>query len=658
LIHRDLKPGNILVDDKDHVWVADFGLALSLANDSLIDAQQASVEGTPHYMSPAVAAGEMEDTRCDIYSFGAVLYELLAGQAPYHGFSAKEVLEKIKQGPPPPLVSVNPRAAPGLVRIAEKAMARELSERYVHMRYVEADLSQGSDGRGSGKSDAGGASKGALAFRGRLWPWGWLLAGLFLLVFAGWIAMDLFSPRRPAASAPSVPAVAPSALGPLNMIRVIERPGMRDWRRAVLVNFYPVGPPLMAVGLDKGVSLVSLRGDTVAEFRTPDPYGAELKFQGPVDVNRDQVREYLLSWSVGSNVMVSVFSGVAHELKRFQTVGSIDRSKPGVVSDTGVEWARIDDLDGDGRPEVVALLASGYAGGFRGICVWDYPSGQELWRYEMAPIPSRLEIADFNGDGKRELLMGSAAVENGKQLADGTDDTNAFVYCLDSAGKLRWRTWLGDNLSKAFPEVLDLDHDGQKEILVWLSTDSEMRAKVETRDLPRVVRMDPGGGVTHRFGGTGVDLVGCIVADLDRDGRSEVLAGDNQGWLYCLNADLSVRRKTRLVEKRYDDVKLAPCAAEDLDNDGTVEIVVTAAQMQIVSGMNPGRSDGEPNQRIWHDNDLMILDPQFRRLAAHRLAEVSEGNPQGRASLADTDGDGRKEILLMADKVYVLSYTR
>ena len=96
--------------------------------------------GTVAYMSPAVAAGQAEDTRCDIYSFGAVLREMLTGRPPYVGRTVSELSIRSSTTPSEPIASVNPHAHPGLTRIAEGAMARDLRDRYATMNDVIADL--------------------------------------------------------------------------------------------------------------------------------------------------------------------------------------------------------------------------------------------------------------------------------------------------------------------------------------------------------------------------------------------------------------------------------------------------------------------------------------------------------------------------------------
>src|SRR4029077_1000109 len=93
VIHRDVKPSNLLVDAKGDVWVTDFGLARRLADPGLT--HHDSLLGTPRYMSPEQARTGSIDGRTDVYSLGATLYELLTLRPPFDGGSAAELLDQI-----------------------------------------------------------------------------------------------------------------------------------------------------------------------------------------------------------------------------------------------------------------------------------------------------------------------------------------------------------------------------------------------------------------------------------------------------------------------------------------------------------------------------------------------------------------------------------
>ena len=182
IIHRDLKPANILLGGNGRVCLADFGLARSVFNDTIVDVESRQLEGTAPYVSPAIAAGDAEDTRCDIYSFGALLYEMLTGQAPYQGRGTKEILDQILAGPPKPILSANPAADRGLVTVAETCMARELRDRYADMRDVLKDLRRVEAGQSplTKRTDITGRTPKILL--AALW-----LLGIALLASAGWM---------------------------------------------------------------------------------------------------------------------------------------------------------------------------------------------------------------------------------------------------------------------------------------------------------------------------------------------------------------------------------------------------------------------------------------------------------------------------------------
>jgi len=141
-IHRDLKPENVLLDHDGTAYLCDFGLVRSLFNETMVtpESQPHWTIGTRPYMPPEVVAGKASDTRADIYSFGAMLYEACSGQRPYNGQSTEEIFTKIKLGPPVSIREYNPGLPEGMVTIIEGAMGRELRDRYASMADVLADI--------------------------------------------------------------------------------------------------------------------------------------------------------------------------------------------------------------------------------------------------------------------------------------------------------------------------------------------------------------------------------------------------------------------------------------------------------------------------------------------------------------------------------------
>ncbi|MBQ9345971.1 MAG: Stk1 family PASTA domain-containing Ser/Thr kinase, partial [Oscillibacter sp.] len=137
IIHRDIKPQNIMVLRDGSVKVADFGIAV-LENASQTLTQQAL--GSVHYISPEQARGERTDARSDIYSAGVVLYEMLTGRLPFEGESAVSVaLQHLNSTPPNPR-SVNPDIPEQLELICMKAMAQDRLRRYSSAEFMIQDL--------------------------------------------------------------------------------------------------------------------------------------------------------------------------------------------------------------------------------------------------------------------------------------------------------------------------------------------------------------------------------------------------------------------------------------------------------------------------------------------------------------------------------------
>ena len=133
LVHRDLKPPNVMLRDNDSVALIDFGLARSL-DGSTISTQTGVLLGSPYYMSPEQAQGEALDARSDFYSLGVICYELLTGQKPYIGGTAMEVLQQHVNAPLPALPADLSRYEPFVTRL----MAKSRGERFANAAEIIA----------------------------------------------------------------------------------------------------------------------------------------------------------------------------------------------------------------------------------------------------------------------------------------------------------------------------------------------------------------------------------------------------------------------------------------------------------------------------------------------------------------------------------------
>src|SRR5262245_26082081 len=147
IIHRDIKPGNVMLTQTGQVKVMDFGIARALASGASTMTQTSAVIGTAQYLSPEQARGESVDARSDVYATGCVLYELLCGQPPFVGDSPVSVAyQHVREDAKAPSL-MNRDVSPAIDAIVLKALAKNPLNRYQSAGEMRADLQRAAAGR-------------------------------------------------------------------------------------------------------------------------------------------------------------------------------------------------------------------------------------------------------------------------------------------------------------------------------------------------------------------------------------------------------------------------------------------------------------------------------------------------------------------------------
>ncbi|MEA2269192.1 MAG: eukaryotic-like serine/threonine-protein kinase [Solirubrobacteraceae bacterium] len=198
VVHRDVKPGNLLRAEDGVLKLADFGIAKALSDESAIT-QVGSVIGTAAYLAPEQAAGEQVGPQADLYALGVVAYQLLSGRLPYEAQSLTELALKQQREVPPPLDELSPEVPPQLAVAIDRALALDPRDRYADAEEFRKALTDGA--RGVGPTEVTRALPSTEATRALRPP-----------TDATGVARPLAPPRQ--ARAPRAPRAAPATSPP------------------------------------------------------------------------------------------------------------------------------------------------------------------------------------------------------------------------------------------------------------------------------------------------------------------------------------------------------------------------------------------------------------------------------------------------------------
>lgn len=182
IVHRDIKPGNLMIDNNGTVKIGDLGIARK-ADESGVVSQKDGVSGSPHYIAPEQARGEPIDQRADIYSLGATLFHCLAGRTPYRGAGAKEVILKhIEAESPPALSEMAPETPPEICQLVARMMSPSPGNRPANAQLLGEELDSLLITFGS-REDHSPESKNTVS-------WRVALLMMALLVVVSWISSE------------------------------------------------------------------------------------------------------------------------------------------------------------------------------------------------------------------------------------------------------------------------------------------------------------------------------------------------------------------------------------------------------------------------------------------------------------------------------------
>lgn len=308
-------------------------------------------------------------------------------------------------------------------------------------------------------------------------------------------------------------------------------------------------------------------------------YAEPIGYPHVLDLESDGNLEILVPFVRNDSLFASFVDAQAQELYQIYLAKGKPRQVPSGHKpwDPQVRGIFLEDVNADGRAELITIIATRLARLPRGVWVHTLPKGKLLGKKIIGAIPSVHEsfLGDFDEDGRLEILLATGASDNGA-VAAGMDDRHSYLIAFDLGlpplvqPSVEWHVEMGDLWTQMHLFPGDLDGDGKNEFLAFKQT---LMGRPPTR--AQLWLIDPGTGHPYRENTLAESLTGIAVVNLDDDAQDEILALGVSGELTVLNDELDLVERHRIgdepVYPRRNTITILP---DDVDGDGSNEIIV------------------------------------------------------------------------------------
>jgi len=413
LVHRDVKPSNVLIDEQGNCLLTDFGISKMVGGTSKFT-QTGAIIGTPEFMSPEQILGEELDGRSDIYSLGVVLYQLATGRPPYRAETPPAVFVKHLHDPLPPPSTYNPNIPPALESVILKALARDREDRFATAREMVQAL------------------QAAI-------PLDMPMETIREQVGVSSFPTVLESVETVAEPAPPGPVVPPVQAAVAEAPAKQKLPSWMLGFGGLALGAVCIGA--VVLGIIFGPKLLSSEEEqtpvatevfTEPALSTDEPMETTAPSAAPTQ--QEEITGVVVKW---------IYNAPA-------VIWSLDTYGDGMS--TG-------DLNGDGVQDIAFGTKNGY------VIVLNGSNGQELWTYRItsdeASEPISADMVDVDDDGFLDIIAAGKG--------DASNDWRGIVYALDRDGEEIWVARSSHN------EVVDLaygdvDGDGDTDVVASAGT--------------------------------------------------------------------------------------------------------------------------------------------------------------------------------------------
>lgn len=599
LVHRDIKPSNIIMVN-GQPKLADIGLVAS--QDSTM-----SFVGTEGYI-PREGPGTPQ---ADLFSLGKVLYEISTGKGPLDYPNL-----------PTDLVEMPDREMfLGLNEVIVKCCHSDATQRYGTAADVAADLRRVLDG---------------------------------LTVASPWLPTRLpqagISKRVATIGVAAIcMAVAAYAFwrrdnNRLVHLREIEVAGMDNFAGALPGDWDGDGQSDIAnVAINSLMTFTSsgrmLGNQIVCNW--------DITLDMVHDVDQDGNSEAFVNWREGTNLFVAVYDHRMRQIRKFHAIGGLYQGSP----TSTLTALAVDDLDLDGRRELLAYHGSGYGRIQRALYCFDYDTQEVRWRYPIGPFLQRVVVMDVNQDGKKDVVFGTNSPGNGNTAPDGSDDEHVYLYAVSHDGRLLWRRELGGLFMTVMPYLVQRTPSAEPQIIAQIHRHTGVGSAIG-----RLVLFNLQGEPLREFD-AGATICATTVGDVDGDGNQDVVTANAQGQVFLLNTDLTARRQYRVCPDGVGEVVISRIVIANLEGSGRGHVVFPYTELDAVAGHNPRGDTGARNLRILRNNAVVVLDHTLDEKYRYTVADKWMNDRRFTVHVADFDRrhPGR-EILAVADKAVLLQY--
>jgi len=414
VVHRDLKPQNLLIGNDDQVFVCDFGLAKSFEEGAIGMTQTGAFLGTPRYMSPEQVEGKPADQRADLYAFGLILYEMVTGDVPFTGESTLKVMyQRIQEKPKSPKL-INADLPNWLVRVIMRCLEKEPADRYQSAYEILADLQGGKTPSSVGSGSRSGISRSGDSiqiqlpqFASRRWVWVTsAVAAVLLLVGAIFLVRRLVMTGGGGNGESSVSGIPPLSKGRFVAVLPIQ----------VLGDASQIG--YLAQGVEEALStklfqvkdLHVTSGDEADKVNQKDPptkiaraLGANYLVQGTLQGSGDRIRVTMRLHDAlhDKRVWSSEFDGVASDLFTLE-----DQIYSKLISAMDVSLTSDEVASANVRPTENAAAYDFYVRGRNSLRAHDIKSVQSALDYFDQALKADPKFAlAFTGEADASLRM-------------------------------------------------------------------------------------------------------------------------------------------------------------------------------------------------------------------------------------------------------------